>query len=158
MFSKRLKADNRAPSASTVDIGYVENRRLTFDKVSNDGSGKCDIEFTGYQADRVYGVIFKILSTEADNLDKAEGLGKGYEKINNIEVITHNGIITAISYIATKKKPALRPYDWYKSFVVKGAIEHGLPTKYIEGLKTFESITDPNIKRRAENEALIFSG
>jgi hypothetical protein len=156
MFSKRLKAGNRAPSATAIENGYIENRRLTFDKMSTDGSGKCDIEETSYQTDRVYGVIFEILLTEKANLDKAEGLGHGYNKIE-IPVVTSNGIITAFSYFATKKEPAIRPYHWYKLFVVTGAIEHGLPTNYIEWLKTFESIPDPNIKRRAENEMLIFS-
>jgi gamma-glutamylcyclotransferase len=156
MLSKRLKADNRAPSATAIDIGYVENHRLTFDKVSKDGSGKCDIEVTCYQTDRVYGVIFEIPSTEEANLDKAEGVENGYDKIN-IQVVTSNGIITANSYFATKKEPTLRPYHWYKLLVVTGAIEHSLPTNYIEWLKTVESIADPNIERRSENEALIFS-
>jgi gamma-glutamylcyclotransferase len=144
MLSKRLKSHDRSPSATAIDIGYVENRRLTFDKVSKDGSGKCDIESTCCQTDRVYGVIYEIPSIEKANLDKAEGLGKGYQEIN-IQVVTSKGIITAISYFATKKEPSLRPYHWYKLLVVTGAIEHGLPTDYIEWLKTFESIPDPNI-------------
>ena len=74
MLTRRLKATDRAPSATLLGIGYVEGRRLTFDKVSKDGSGKCDAESTGENTDRVYGVIFEIASTEKAALDKAEGL------------------------------------------------------------------------------------
>lgn len=155
MLSRRLRASKRAPSAVTIDIGFVQGRRLTFDKVSQDGSGKCDIEFTKNPNDRAYGVLFKISSTEKPNLDEVEGLGKGYEE-QKICVITKNGESVAVTYVATTKEPALRPYHWYKALVVAGAKEHGLPNDYVEWLRTFESQADPNTKRRAENEALLF--
>ena len=72
MFTRRLT--RRTPSAAAVGIAYVEGYRLTFDKVSTDGSGKCDIEATGNAADRVYGVLFRIATAEAADLDDHEGL------------------------------------------------------------------------------------
>ncbi len=156
MHSRRLRASERAPSAVTIGIGFVQGRRLTFDKVSQDGSGKCDIEFTNNPNDRAYGVLFKILSAEKPKLDKAEGVGNGYKE-QNIRVVTSNGESVAITYVATTKDPTLRPYHWYKALVVAGAVEHGLPNAYVEWLRTFESQADPNTKRRAENEALLFS-
>jgi hypothetical protein len=41
MLERRLTA--RTPSAIPVGTAYVEEYRLTFDKVSTDGSGKCEI-------------------------------------------------------------------------------------------------------------------
>ncbi len=68
------------PSRGANTIGnlsgnrVVDGYRLAFDKVSTDGSGKCDIERTGNTSDRVYGLLFSIAESEADALDDAEGL------------------------------------------------------------------------------------
>ena len=59
MLSRRLRAPNRTPSAVAVGTGFVSGRRLTFDKVSTDGSAKCDIEVTTNPNDWAYGVLFE---------------------------------------------------------------------------------------------------
>jgi cation transport regulator ChaC len=152
MFGRRLAA--RTPSAVRIATALVEGRRLTFDKVSTDGSGKCDIEATGNPADRVYGVVFRIATAEGRRLDEAESLGHGYRK-DEIMVVTSEGTLAAMTYIATEKDPKRRPYDWYKAFVVQGAAENALPAAYIELIRTVPSQTDPNTARRAMNEALL---
>ena len=152
MFARRLVA--RTPSAVRITTAYVDGRRLTFDKVSTDGSGKCDIEATGNPADRVYGVLFKIATAEERALDEAEGLGHGYRK-DEITVVTSEATIAAMAYIAIVKDPKRRPYDWYKAFVLQGATENALPTAYIESIKTVPSQPDLNATRRASNQALL---
>ena len=154
MLTRRLTAVERAPSAVAVGTGYIAARRLTFDKSSQDSSGKCDAEPTGDKADRVYGVIFEISHSESSALDKAEGLGKGYE-VETVEVVTPESTIVAQTYIATKKDTDLKPYHWYKALTLAGAIEHGLPNDYVEWIQTFESVEDPNASRRERNEALL---
>ena len=156
MLTRRLTAADRAPSAKPIGIGYVEGRRLTFDKVSQDGSGKCDAEATGKETDRVYGVIFEIALTDKATLGKAEGLGKGYAE-ERVEVVTVAAKVQLDTYIATKKEPVLRPYHWYKAITVAGAVEHRFPNDYVEWLRAFESIEDPKAERRAKNEALLFA-
>lgn len=155
MLTRRLTSADRAPSAKPAGIGYVIGRRLTFDKVSSDGSGKCDAQTTGTTTDRVYGVVFQIALADKVALDKAEGLDKGYAE-ERIDVVTAKGILQLDTYIATKKDPHLLPYHWYKAITVAGAVEHQLPMHYVEWLRAFESIEDPDVKRRAENEALLF--
>jgi gamma-glutamylcyclotransferase len=153
MLSRRLKAASRAPSGEPIGTGYVSNRRLTFDKVSKDGSGKCDIESTADSTDRAYGVLFKIALLEKQSLDSAE---KGYE-IERVKVVTQKGEVHAIAYVATEKEAVLLPYHWYMAIVIAGAVEHKLPPDYIEWLRTFNSQQDPNSKRRSENESLLFA-
>ena len=154
MFTRRLRAATRAPSAIVVGIGYVGKRRLTFDKVSEDGSGKCDAKYTRLNSDQTHGVIFKIAKSEKPKL---AALGKGYcEK--KVMVVTSAGNRKAFTYIAIKKKLDLCPYHWYKAFVIAGAVEHGLPQPYIEWLRTVRSKVDPKTKRRAKEEALLFGG
>ena len=157
MLTRRLKAEDRAPSAVVAETGFIASRRLTFDKRSRDGSGKCDAEETENETDRVYGVIFEIGYKEKPDLDRAEGCGKGY-KLETVEVITKQRTVLAQTYIATRKERALRPYHWYKALVVAGAVEHDLPSSYVEWLRVFESKEDPHADRRAENEALLFAG
>jgi gamma-glutamylcyclotransferase len=152
MFARRLAA--RTPSAVPIATAFVEGRRLTFDKVSTDGSGKCDIEATGNPTDRVYGAIFRIALAEEHLLDKAEGLGHGYRK-DELIAVTSDGPVAAVAYFATEKDPAFRPYDWYKAFVVQGATENTLPTAYIDFIRAAPSQSDPDANRRAKNEALL---
>jgi gamma-glutamylcyclotransferase len=152
MFARRLAA--RTPSAVRITTAFVEGRRLAFDKVSTDGSGKCDIEATGNPANRVYGVLFRIATAEERALDEAEGLGHGYRK-DDITVVTSEGTIAAIAYFATEKDPKRRPYDWYKAFVLQGATENALPTAYIELIRAVPSQPDCDTSRRARNEALL---
>src|ERR1700722_17443460 len=129
MFARRLAA--RAPSAVRITTAFVDGRRLTFDKVSTDGSGKCDIEATGNPADRIYGVLFRIATAEERALDEAEGLGPGYRK-DETTGVTSEATIAAMAYIAIVKDPKRRPYDWYKAFVLQGATENALPAAYID--------------------------
>ena len=154
MFSRRIK-ESIAPSATAIDIGYVEGRRFSFGKVSRDGSGKCDIEATNSPKDRAYGVLYRISVKEKSNLGKAEGLGIGYSEAN-IQVVTPTGAHSAVTYVASYKEAVLRPYQWYKALVVAGAVEHGLPVEYCEWLRTFEAQADANVDRRAEREAQLF--
>ena len=155
MLTRRLTARRRTPSARFEGIGYVEGHRLVFDKLSRDGSGKADMEATGNTTDRVYGVLFRIDIGEEHKLDLGEGLDKGYRK-DSVKVVTQAGAVMAKAYIATEKEPALIPYHWYKALVVAGAVEHALPSAYIEWLRTVASQPDPIPERRAENEALLF--
>jgi hypothetical protein len=155
MFSRRIQSPNIAPSAVAVDIGFVQGRRFTFGKVSRDGSGKCDVEITNNSSNRAYGVLYRVNAKDRENLNRAEGLGLGYAEAN-VQVVTAKGTYTAMTYVGNYKEPILRPYQWYKAFVIAGAIEHGLPAEYIEWLRTFEAQADSNADRRSEREALLF--
>ena len=158
MLTRRLTSPKpkRAPSTVSIGTGYIAGRRLTFDKRSRDGSGKCDAEETGNATDRVYGVIFEISFSDKCDLNRAEGRGKGYE-LETVEVITKQGTALAQSYIANRKERGLRPYHWYKALVVSGAVEHDLPSSYVEWLRVFKSEEDPHADRRTENEAILFA-
>lgn len=155
MFSRRINASNIAPSAVAVDIGFIEGRRFTFGKVSRDGSGKSNIEATGNQRNRVYGVLYKINVKDRESLNQAEGLGTGYSELN-IPVVTSTGTHTALTFAGSYKEAVLRPYHWHKAMVILGAIEHDLPGEYIEWLRIFEAQGDANVERCAEREALLY--
>jgi gamma-glutamylcyclotransferase len=152
MSASRLTAPTRAPSARLLCSGYVTGRRLTFDKVSKDGSGKCDCELTGNSDDRVYGVLFSIHRGERIALDRAEGAGYGYDRME-IQVHILAGPVSASTYVATDKLEGLRPYHWYKQHVLNGARAAALPADYVNAIANVESIPDPDEIRAARESA-----
>jgi len=59
-------------------------------------------------------------------------------------------------YVAKKPKddPALRPYTWYKRFLVEGAREHSLPENYIAELERIDAVADKDERRDRTQRAL----
>jgi cation transport regulator ChaC len=152
MLTRRLKS--RAPSALVVGNGYVEGHRISFDKVSADGSGKCDIRPSGNPADRVHGVLFSIDVRDRSRLEREEGVGASY-RTNELQVATQAGVSAAVAYIAEHTNEQLRPYDWYKEIVVAGAVEHELPAEYVDTLSGVASQPDSDDHRNATNRAFL---
>ena len=146
---QRLREPNRVPSAEPIGIGYVTGHRLTFDKISSDGTGKCDCEAINDAGVRVYGVLYEIPSAEKSALDIAEGLGKGYkEKVihvfpaGDLSGARADQPLEAVTYYATRKDSALKPFTWYKELVLEGAREHGLPPEYVsEFIEPVETVS-----------------
>jgi hypothetical protein len=152
MCTQRLRA--RTPSAQPLCIGRLDGHRLMWHKVGRDGSAKCDIRQTGASDDVVWGVLFRITIADKPVLDAAEGLGDGYES-KSVAIRTRTGIVQALSYQATHVDATLRPFDWYRAFVVAGADEHGLPAAYRRLLLLQPALDDPDGERRALNLALL---
>lgn len=119
-----------------------------------DGSGKCDAEATNLVDDRTDGVLYEIDQAQKGALDAAEGLDRGYAE-KTVTVVAGDSEITALMYYATRKDRALKPYNWYKQFVIAGAREHSLPSDYVAEIEWVESIEDLCAKRRAKNELIL---
>jgi hypothetical protein len=145
----------RCPSAETIAVGLVRGRRLAWCKRSGDGSGKCDLA-VGRDGDVAYGIIFKIEESERAALDKAEGLGRGYD-LAEVEIAGEFGPVRCLTYLATNTDDQLRPYDWYRNLVMAGALEHGLPGLYVKQIAAVPVIRDPRPQRitRVEAERLL---
>lgn len=153
MSFPRLKA--RVPSAKQIGTFTLIEHTLRFHKVSKkDSSGKCDALFTGNRDDYIIGVLFEISDDEKGLLDKAEGLGYGYEEkwisVSNSQGNTHE----ALTYYATNTDPSLIPYSWYLYHVINGAREAGFPSTYLEALSATNSQDDPDKERDAAERAI----
>ena len=151
MCSGRLRDYDVSPEEvgrATVLTGY----RLVFNKKSTrDNSGKANVE--PYGASDVWGVLYTIPDSDLPRLDKGE---IGYHRVQS-HVQTPDGTsIDAWVYVASAPDPgpALRPYTWYKRFLVEGAREHALPAHYIAALEQIEADPDPDTRRDQERRGL----
>jgi hypothetical protein len=114
-----------------------------------DCSGKADAFYTGRDSDEVWGVIVDVPDEQREALDKAEGLGNGYDDrrvtVYDVGEMPHD----VIAYVAEDSAidPHLRPYDWYKALVVNGARAHGLPAWYVAHVVGVEEIVDTKESR-----------
>lgn len=145
MSVKRMK--KRVPGAKAQGTAFLAEHQLKFHKVGRDESAKCDALYTGEAGDVVHGVLYELSEEDKEKLDKAEGLGMGYE-IKEVTVVDSQGKeIQAFTYYATKIDETLFPYHWYKNHVVRGAEEAGLPQKYLTRLFRIVSREDPDAQR-----------
>ncbi|MET0049639.1 MAG: gamma-glutamylcyclotransferase family protein [Candidatus Thiodiazotropha sp.] len=145
LSTKRLL--QRIPSACFVTVAQLSAHQLRFHKRSKDRSAKCDIHETGDPEDRVYGVVFEISDADKRILDGYEGLGHGYEEKWAALVTSSGKEITAVTYFATLIDETLQPYHWYKQHVLRGALEYGLPERYVLTIRNTPSIDDPDPQR-----------
>jgi gamma-glutamylcyclotransferase (GGCT)/AIG2-like uncharacterized protein YtfP len=146
----------RVPSGKPVFVARLQAHRLRFHKKSTDGSGKADAEYTGNHADLVWGVVFEIESDQKPDLDRAEGLGQGYEEKQITPKDCADQSYQAWMYFASEshKTAGLRPYSWYLRFVVEGAKQHALPPDYLAFLAQVESVEDQDRVRDARERVI----
>lgn len=134
MSTARLR--DRTPSCNPIGTGVLAGHLLRFHKRSKDGSAKCDAHQTENEQDEVIGVIFEIARSEKRLLDRAEGLGYGYNE-KFVRLMCADGIQrTASMYYADAAAidVALLPTTAYKQLVLDGAREHLLPAAYVEAM------------------------
>ena len=126
--------------------------RLVFNKRSQDGSGKANVEPD--ESSHVWGVLYTIPDSDIETLDGGEGAA--YRRVRIPVRITDADTTEAWVYLASRPSndAALRPYSWYKRFLVEGAHEHALPPEYITALERIEAVQDTNEQRDREKRAL----
>jgi len=136
MLSKRLIG--HIPEASVYGYAKVKNKRLVFNKISIDTSGKANL--IDCLNSEVRGVLYKIKTIDLLVLDRVE---MGYER-KLIDVWLNDGTHQiASTYISIKVDDSLKPFQRYKQYVVDGAKEYNFPQDYIDFLNNFDAIPDP---------------
>ena len=147
MSSIRLK--ERISSAKFICVAKLLDHTLKFHKISKkDGSGKCDASYTGKSKDFILGAVYSVHKDQLNDLDRFEGCGSGYKRKLVSVIIESNKTMSAETYIATKIDKLLRPFDWYKEHVLRGAQAIGLSPEYISMINEVSADPDPNVERR----------
>ena len=151
MCSGRFRAYGVSPEGAGR-AAVLPGHHLLFNKRSTDDkSGKANV--AAHAGSDVWGVLFSVPDGDLHKLDKGEG---GYQRVRLSLRLMDNAITDAWVYIAKKPQddPALRPYTWYKRFLVEGAREHSLPAEYIAELERIEAVPDTNEQRDRQKRAL----
>lgn len=150
LLRERLLA--RCPGVTYAGLATLPGHRLTFDKVSKDGSGKCAFEAISGSENEVLGVLWDVPIAELDALDNAEGVGYGYERYQ-VTVQQAGRERDVLTYRATDCRAGLQPYDWYLALVLAGAIQQGMPAAYIDRLREMPFRQDSDAQRKTRREA-----
>ena len=131
---------------SALLTGY----RLVFNKPSTDNSGKANVE--QHEGSQVWGVLYSVTDADLATLDEGE---VGYHRVK-LPVTTPDGTRhDAWVYLASRpnNNTGMRPYTWYKRFLVEGAHEHNLPAEYIASLEAMEATQDTDARRDRRKRA-----
>jgi hypothetical protein len=143
--------NSRVTSALPVSNTSLNNWKLCFHKRSDDGSAKCNIIKTDLNDDVVHGTIYEFNSDEKIKLDEAEG---GYTP----EFMKLDEFGDVLIYLANtgRIENNLPIYTWYHDIVFAGAQFHDLPITYIEYIKSFKAINDPDTNRDKEKRSIAW--
>jgi AIG2-like family len=141
---------SRTPSAEILGTACCRNLHLHFHKSGVDSSGKCNIVKSESIDDFVHGVIYQFNANEKDVLDEAE---YGYHQ----ESMDFDEFDNVLVYIAKEGiNDSLSPYTWYQDIVIAGAQYHGFPEDYIEHIRSFEAIIDPDRERELRHRSIVW--
>ena len=159
MLTRRLTDPSRAPSAFACGVVAAQGFVVRFHKMGADGSGKCTLVATGDTGTVAYGVLYELADSDGAKLDRVEGVHTGSYVRCSVQLrhLDDGGTTNAVTYVAGDRHvdSARVPFDWYRDLVVAGAIEHGLPALYIEGLARIPTIPDSDRARSAQARRLL---
>lgn len=144
-----VRLGERLPLARLLGTGHLPGWSLRFHKLSRDASGKCSI-VPGDEG--VHFAIFDISDDDKRELDRIEGVGSGYAA-SSLHIPPFGDCATYIAE-ATHIDEALRPYDWYREFVLAGATYHDFPADYVARIAAVRATKDREIERSATMWAL----
>lgn len=145
LFPPRLAA--RIAIHRVVGLIALPDTALEFNKRGADGSGKCNLRARSGAV--AYGVVYRIATADKVALDRIEGVGHGYH-VDTLHDHQH-GLCYFYRADETALDDRLRPYDWYKAYVLAGARHHQLPADYLAALAVIEAQTDEDAIRRRQN-------
>lgn len=159
---KRLTATNRAPSAKLVSVAAVSGYDFRFHKLSkSDSSGKMNIVKTDRAEDVVWGIVVDLTEADKATLNDREGVvtdvsRPGYREIPFTVTTEAGEEHVTFTYVATNSAivESLRPYSWYKRYVITGARQQKLPADYVARLEAVETVEDPDAERSAKETLL----
>ena len=158
LLTRRLRDPSRAPSAIALGIASAPGFVMRFHKIGTDGSGKCTLIATRDSAAAMYGVVYEFADSDVAGLDREEGVHLGAYHRQTIRLVFPGGGGTeAMTYVAGDSyvDATCVPFDWYRDLCVAGAMQHGLPPRYVQELARTPAVPDPDAARSAQAHQLL---
>lgn len=154
MSAARLGA--RIASARLIGLARLDGHVLAFHKPGmTDHSAKCDAPRSNAPGACVYGALYSIAAADLPLLDRFEGNGNGYQR-HEVEVMLAGPDTRCLAqtYLATQQDARLRPLDWYKEHVLRGARAIGLPAAHLAIIEAWPCDIDADAARRQRELAI----
>ncbi len=141
----------RSPSARLLGTAALGGWSLHWHKRGVDGSGKCNVVAGRGARSEVHGAVYAIAAAEWAALDEAEGEGYG---VQALKIPKYGGVFL---YMARPQYvvEGLRPYRWYRDYVVHGARYHGFPAPYVAQILAMPWVEDPDPRRSRDHEGAL---
>ncbi|MDZ7753116.1 MAG: gamma-glutamylcyclotransferase family protein [Gammaproteobacteria bacterium] len=149
LHPERLR--QRTPSARLLGTTSLEGWGLRWHKRSVDGSAKCDVAAAPGGALVVHGAVYAIAAPEWAALDAAEGAGYAAHALE----IPEYGRVFLYRARPQYVVEGLRPYRWYRDYVLWGARYHGFPAPYIAQIFALPWDEDPDPRRARHHERAV---
>jgi hypothetical protein len=147
------RLQRRCPTARVLTPAIASSYRVTFDKLSEDSSGKANL-IACDAPDAAPGVVYELSADDLGALDAVEGPGyRRQEDFSVTGVATGEALVTC-TYVARKRVPGLKPYDWYLALVLAGLACHDIDPSYSEKLRMTRFDTDAQQSRKSRRNAL----
>jgi len=138
-----MRMCERAPSAVAIGTAHLQHHCVICNKLGQDGTAKANI--VPRQNASTYGVLYEINTNEMALLDTEE---TGYQRVEKMLLNHLNQEVHAQTYVAFRLTHQPVTTGWYKSLIVQGAAEHGLPEDYIRTLEHLPT-NDQTLKSNA---------
>jgi gamma-glutamylcyclotransferase (GGCT)/AIG2-like uncharacterized protein YtfP len=137
MSSRRLS--ERISGVQTLGPGRLDGSRMVCNKPGRDGSGKANL--VAEPGGKVWGVLYRLSAHQWTALDAFEG--EYVRRVYPVRLASQERVNAQAYVWGPSKSPALLPFKWYRDLLVEGAREHGLPTDYVEMLRSLHCALDP---------------
>ncbi len=123
--------------------------RLVFDKPPLVSIGESYANIIAEPASDVLGVLYAIDANGLAHLDLSEGVLIGnYQRISlAVTPLTGEPPVDAFTLVSEKRVQGLLPSKRYMACLINGALEHGLPEKYVAFLRSLPANPETDAAR-----------
>jgi gamma-glutamylcyclotransferase len=140
MNKEQLRSRGARPLS--VAVASLPDHRIAFHGYSKTWDGGLETVASA-PGREVWGVIYTLTLSDADRLDtwqdvRLDGTGAYFlfpTRVTATEGKTHPVLMYKKDILGAPQRPSRE----YLDFIVQGALEHGLPPSYVEGLRQIES-------------------
>ena len=123
-------------------IGVLADFELRFDLLIGPGErGVANV--VPCKGNEVWGVLYLLTHQEAERLDRTEGVPHGAYQRLVVEIQDAAGtLVNAFTYHSERGRAGRKPSRRYLGLLISGALQHGLPARYIQHLQGFPLAID----------------
>jgi len=141
-MNRDIFENRRAMRPIQAQPALLENYQLRFNLAIGRGErGVANIE--PQVGARTWGVLYLITTEQSEHLDRTEGVPRGaYRRIPISPIFDSGEQIAAFTYQSDRISLGRKPSPRYLDLLIEGAVQHGLPSDYLQYLRGFELAAD----------------